>query len=106
MSTVTVRDPIFDVLCDVCGIDSTELNKSARGPLNAALRAIKESTPEVTTDQIEQRAREYRRRFTAPITAPALAKHWPALGTRQPTSERERFIAKHGSNAWPSGWGG
>ena len=87
-STVTVRDHIFDTLCDVCGIDSAELNKSARGSLNAALRSIRESTPDVTTDEIEDRASEYRKRFTAPLTAPALAKHWPALGTHQPSSER------------------
>ena len=75
-------DPIFDALTQACGIDPSELSKASRGPVNVALKSIRESSPDVTPAEIHRRAEHYRLRFEhAELTATALAKHWPSLGT-------------------------
>lgn len=73
------RDLLFDALVDELGINVEELTGTSRGTINrslAELRGVK-ATPE----EIRRRCAIYRDRFPhAALTAPALAKHWPALG--------------------------
>lgn len=75
---LATRDSLFESVAEVCGIDWTNLTKSARGSLNRAvadLRAVG-----ATPGEVVRRAANYRQHFRdAPLTPPALAKHWPML---------------------------
>jgi hypothetical protein len=73
------EDPLFDAVCSACSIDVTELNSQSRGPLNAALKALRESGAD--PHEVTKRAQALRLRFPgAAVTAPSLAKHWASLG--------------------------
>lgn len=76
------KDPLFDAVCAACGVNTAELNQQSRGPLNAAVKALRESGAE--PNEIARRAQALRLKFpTAAVTAPSLAKHWPELGNGQ-----------------------
>lgn len=73
------RDEVFEAIAEVCGIDWGELTGSSRGALNKAaadLRAVG-----ADAEEIRRRARNWP--YEVPLTPPALAKHWPALGTQR-----------------------
>lgn len=71
------RDVLFDAMVDVLNIDPTELTGTARGALNKALAELR--AVRATPEQIHDRAQNYRLHFAdAPLTAPALSKHWAA----------------------------
>lgn len=73
------RDEIFDAVAEACGIDVSELTKSARGSLNAAVKQLKDV--DAIPGQVKVRAARYRRTYSdAALTPSALAKHWSALG--------------------------
>lgn len=73
------RDLLFENVATACGIEWDKLTPSARGSLNKAVSEIRAAGGE--PQDVEGRALEYKRRFSqAPLTPPALAKHWPGLG--------------------------
>lgn len=72
------RDELFDTLAEVCGIDPSELTRSARGALNRALADLR--AVGATPDEIRARSAQHRRKWpNIAVTAPSLAKHWPEL---------------------------
>lgn len=73
------EDALFNAVCSACAINVDELNTASRGPLNAAIKALRESG----ADPIEviKRVQVLRLRYpNAAVTAPSLAKHWASLG--------------------------
>ena len=70
------RNAQFDALLEIEGIPQNEIGASG-GRIATALKNIRLSTPEVTPEEIRQRAENYRSHFEgAAVTATALAKHW------------------------------
>lgn len=75
------RNALLDALCAVCGSNPLELTKSSIRAAGVALADIKSVCPNVTQEEIEARAAEYRRKHRDwPLTPPALAKHWASCG--------------------------
>ena len=90
------RDLIFETVCEVVGIDARALTKPGRGALNAALRDIRAASPDVTPQELKQRAERYQRKFSgAALTAPALAKHWASLGKAPLDDWTKQALANH-----------
>ncbi|MCK9519165.1 MAG: YdaU family protein [Dehalococcoidia bacterium] len=91
------RNPLMDALgkLDAAGGNVEQITKSGWSSIAGALRDIREVTPEVTPEEIERRAANYRTQFPADtrITAHALAKHWarcaePGQKVARPVLER------------------
>lgn len=74
------RDLTFEAMADACAMDLTQITSSARGALNRALREIREVRPDLTPEAIRLAVSFYRSLHPSwPVTAPAIAKHWPEL---------------------------
>lgn len=90
------RDLIFEALCEATGVEAKSLTKPGRGALNAALRDIRAASPDVTPQEVKQRAERYQRKFSgAALTAPALAKHWASLGKAPLDDWTKQALANH-----------
>lgn len=73
-------DPVFDAIASECGLDLTQLTRSARGALNRALADIRSARPHVNATDIKRAVAMYRAKYpTWPLTYTSLAKHWPSL---------------------------
>jgi len=82
------RDISFETLAEMCGADITQLTKSARGELNAALKQLRDALPDLADLElalvIEDKAKAYRQVMSdAMLTPSALVKHWPSLESRR-----------------------
>jgi hypothetical protein len=86
-------DELFDAMTGECGIDPKLLTPSGRGPVNAALKQVREVG--ATPSEIHRRAHAYRSRYRVPLTPMALAKHWASLGAEETV---ERFLPGGGWN--------
>lgn len=76
------RDPIFDAVVSECGIDPSELTKSARGAVNTAVKQLRDIG--ATAEEIHARARRHREQWPdATLTPTSLAKHYAQLGARR-----------------------
>jgi len=78
------RDISFETLAQCCGIDLAQLTAVSRGQLNAALKQLRDATPDYSDLElalvIEDKARAYKRSMPQVMLTPsALAKHWPQL---------------------------
>jgi DNA-binding Lrp family transcriptional regulator len=72
------RDELFEAVAEATGIDWKNLTSSGRGPLNKAVKELRDIG--VTPDQVGPRATAYRKTYPdAPLTPMALTKHWAAL---------------------------
>ena len=90
------RDLIFEALCEATGVEAKSLTKSGRGSLNVALRDIRAASPDVTPQELKQRAERYQRKFSgAALTATALAKHWASLGKAPLDDWTKQALANH-----------
>lgn len=83
------KDPIFDALCESCGINAKELTEAARGPLNKACKDLKDVG--ATPDEIHRRANAYKTTFAGMnLTPNALSRHWAVLsGVPIPVPEKQ-----------------
>lgn len=72
------RDVLFDALSISCGEGNpSDVSKDVNTATGVALSKIKKLSPDVTVEEIERRAANYRGHFEgATLTAGALAKHW------------------------------
>jgi biotin operon repressor len=82
------KDELFEAVAQACNIDWTNLTLTGRGPLNKAVKELRDIG--VTPDQVGPRAAAYRKTYPdAPLTPMALTKHWAALtpagGSRRPS---------------------
>lgn len=82
-------DLLFEALCQVTGIDWTELTATGRGPINRALGDLRKV--DATPDQIRVRAVNYALRFEAQPTPMALAKHWAQCANAPPNLDRKKL---------------
>jgi hypothetical protein len=74
------RDLCFEALCELQGSDYKRVTSSERGKLNAALKEIRATLPDVTAQIIGKAAIAYRRKYRdAALTATAIASHWSEL---------------------------
>lgn len=72
------RDPLFDALVFVCGINPAELTPTARSAANKALKDLR--SVKADPDELPARAAVYRSRWPdTTLTPSALAKHWSQL---------------------------
>jgi hypothetical protein len=72
------KDELFEAVAVACGIDWTTITASGRGPLNRAVKELKEIG--VTADQVGGRAAAYKKQYPdAALTPMALTKHWASL---------------------------
>lgn len=71
------RNPLIDALAFIAGIPLREIGPTVGSRLGKALSTIKQSTPEVTAEEITRRATNYRSHYPKiALTPEALAKHW------------------------------
>lgn len=69
------RDELFEAVCHATGIDWHDLTPAGRGPLNRAVKELRDVG--ATPDAVAARSNVYRMKFPdAALTPPALAKHW------------------------------
>jgi hypothetical protein len=88
------RDELFEAVAQACGIDWTNITPSGRGPLNKAVKELRDIG--VTPDQVGGRAAAYRRTYPdAPLTPMALTKHWAALVPAGSTRGPSRPSCQH-----------
>lgn len=67
-------DPLFDAVCETCGIDHTLLTETERGKVNAAVGQIRKAG--ATPPDVPIHGENYRLHFTTPLTPMALAGNW------------------------------
>jgi hypothetical protein len=78
-----MREALFDALCGCCGIPREGMTKPMARSIAVSLTAIMAVTPNLTTNEIIIRAREYRRKHaTWELTPSSLAKYWGSCATR------------------------
>ena len=72
------KDELFEAVATACGIDWTNLTQTGRGPINKAVKELRDIG--VTPDQVGGRAAAYKKTYPdAPLTPMALTKHWASL---------------------------
>jgi hypothetical protein len=106
-----VSDGCFEALCIIQGSTLSNLTKSERGRLNAALAEIRAACPGLTPAEIRRRADAYRVAMPgATLTASALAAHWSRLVDSSPPDDNKKSggAARHfqadTAPAAPDGW--
>jgi|GEM_PF-3323391 len=93
-----VSDGCFEALCIIQGSTLSNLTKSERGRLNAALAEIRAACPGLTPAEIRRRADAYRAAMPgATLTASALAAHWSRLVDSSPpdAAKKSGGAARH-----------
>jgi hypothetical protein len=71
------RNLVMDELATMAGIPLTEIGQAVAKRLNRVISQIRESTPDVTAEEVKRRAKNYRTHMPeAQLTPEALAKHW------------------------------
>ena len=82
------RDEIWDAVVDACGINMKEITSASRGACNKAVKELRAANANPL--DIPKRASIFRQRYPSiSLTPTALAKHWPALGTKAVGEMRE-----------------
>lgn len=89
------RNPLFDALAEVEGGNPDAVTKSAGGAIGKALSEIKAVCPDVTPEEIRQRAANYRSVMPpgSLLTATALAKHWGRCTAASPAPAPRKTAA-------------
>lgn len=89
-------DPLFDALANACGCKPSELTKNAARAVGFALSQIRDVMPDLTSAEIERRAKNYHGHFpNATITANALSNQWAKCAdTPKPSDTTNRFQRK------------
>ena len=81
------KDELFEAVAEACGIDWRNLTSSGRGPLNRAVKELKEIG--ANADQVARRAAAYRKKYPeAALTPMALTKHWAGLAPLKATERK------------------
>lgn len=88
------RDPIFETVASVCGIDWTvPMTRSARGQINKAVKELREI--EATPEEIVRVSAAYRIRWPdIDLTPTALVKHWSTATAPLPASPEATAAAR------------
>lgn len=84
------KDHLFESVAAACDIDYRDLTAQARGPLNVAVKQLRDL--DVTAGEVRERAANWPNLFPgATLTPTALAKHWPQLARARAPGSRDRF---------------
>lgn len=87
VKVVRARNEVMDALAEIAGIPLEEIGPAVAKRLQAVIRTIKQSTPEVTAAEVRRRAQNYCGHFNGAVLTPeALGKHW---GVCHAKTERE-----------------
>ena len=82
--TPAKKDELFEAVAKACGIDWRNLTSSGRGPLNKAVKELRDIG--VKADDVGGRAAAYKKQYPdAALTPMALTKHWAALAPQTKT---------------------
>lgn len=95
------RNELFDTLAEVCGVDIPSMTPSSLGAFTGALKQIRDVG--ATPSDVRARANRYRGRFRTPLTASALAKHWPSLAAAEPARDIDPATGKPKGAGWEYG---
>jgi hypothetical protein len=101
-SPVRVANPLMDaIMLHGEQTDPLKASPSLWPKVAVALKDIRAASPDVTTDEIEKRAKNYHSHFNnASISATALAKHW---GRCEKANTNENTDRSHGRGFEQSG---
>ena len=81
------KDPLWEAMLEVCGINGDTLTRSSRGQLNSAVKELRDVG--ATADEVRAKAGVYRKTWPAvSLTPTALVKHWSQLATRSEVKKR------------------
>jgi hypothetical protein len=81
------KDLLFETVAEVCGINLTNMTRSARGQLNRATKELRDI--QATTEQIHAKAKAYRTQYpNATLTPTALTKHWSSFANIEKQQSR------------------
>jgi DNA-binding MarR family transcriptional regulator len=73
-----LKDELFETVAEVCGINLTNMTRSARGQLNRATKELRDI--QASPEQIHAKAKAYRTQYpNATLTPTALTKHWSSF---------------------------
>lgn len=93
------RDPVWDALIEVCGVDAKTIPVSKRGAYGKAVKELK--GVDATPDEIRRRGANYVRRWGADkLTPSALVSHWaevaqaPTNGVARTTTDVQAWLDK------------
>ena len=87
------RDEIFDALIEVCEINVEAITKTARGPINRAVKDLRDV--EATPDSIRQVAKAYRKKWPeALITPVAISKQYATFLTTESLTTAPRPVSE------------
>lgn len=91
----------MDAIATACGIPLSEIGATVAKRLQKVIKAIRESTPEVTPEEIMRRARNYPTHMDSAVLTPeALAKHWATCNTVGLCAPPPSKIASEFIDAW------
>lgn len=77
------------------------MTPSSLGAFTGALKQIRDVG--ATPSDVRARANRYRGRFRTPLTASALAKHWPSLAAAEPARDIDPATGKPKGAGWEYG---
>ena len=84
------RNPLFDALCEGCGMNLEEVTKPMASAVGKALRDLQSIDPNVEADEISARCATFRRKYPGTSFTPsAIAKHWCTLGSERVKRQTE-----------------
>lgn len=81
------RNPLFDTLASVCGLNPESMTKSEGGKVGTSLADIRTADPNVTEDEIRRRAANYRKEWPGvELTPTALSGNWTRMAGVKPAT--------------------
>jgi hypothetical protein len=94
---MATRDFAFEALCEVWGADFTNLTQDQRGRVNAALRQLREVTPELDSFELSLVIRERAKLWASvypeiALTPQALTAHWGSLPEKGAEAQRQQAV--------------
>jgi hypothetical protein len=82
-ATESPRNPLFDALAEVCGMDTSCTTTGEWKKVGVAIAAMRKAQPNVTAKDIEAHAVNYRKLFKDAVLTPlALSNHWGATASK------------------------
>lgn len=84
------RNLVMDELANVSGIPLSEIGSAVAKRLNHAITLIKQSTPDLTAEEVKRRAANYSTHMNVACTPEGLVKHWALSHAPNPNHRVER----------------
>jgi hypothetical protein len=82
-------DLLFEAACALLQVDYRKINGLERGKINTGLKAILETDPSATPEELRSRAGRYRKAYpTIKFSVVGLASHWSELAGGPPSADQ------------------